>query len=128
MRSVYISVFIIVIPIIVFFVLPDGKYTTENPVSNPPSIGSDLYVEYGCGICHGSERQGTDNGPPLIGLQELYTIDSLVQYLKFPVEVGERNKRLTKLREMYEPLVMPSYKDLSEDVLKEIATLLLTDN
>jgi cytochrome c553 len=73
-------------------------------------VGPALYEKGLCNVCHGDDRKGNENAPPLVNLKENWDEDSLTAYLKDPARVRAANPRMAKLAETYDTLEMPPWE------------------
>jgi hypothetical protein len=96
--------------------------------------GWQAYVDLKCAGCHGDDREGKRSGPPLTGLAEHWTAETLVDYLADPDAVVKANPRLAFKAEKYAismPAVSgkaPGYSDkANSETLMAIAEYMLVD-
>lgn len=83
------------------------------------------YRTLGCAPCHGDNLQGKRSGPQLTGIDDHWTEDSLVTYLKSPAEMLKTTPRLAYKAEQY-PIAMPAFGDKADEpTLQALATYLL---
>lgn len=77
-------------------------------------------------MCHGKERQGTANAPPLVPLATSWTVEALERYLRDPRGFLEReaDARLRAIDGRYTRMAMPSY-DRADEELRVLARWLL---
>jgi len=107
----------------------------------PPGLGEvqlagwRAYVDLNCASCHGEDREGKRSGPPLVGLAENWTADTIVSYLLDPDAMVRANPRLAYRAEQYAigmPKVSgktPGYADRAgEETLRALAGYLLADS
>ena len=91
----------------------------------PAPSGKGAYKTFVCAACHGLDRKGTQNGPPVVSLAENWTLDELLEYLRDPKSYREKNPRLQELAGKYVGVVMPPYETVSQEDLKRLAAWLL---
>ncbi len=98
------------------------------PVPDSPAAAHgqalEIYRRARCDRCHGENRQGTKDAPPIANLGEFWTEDDLVTYLADPQSAVETNERLQVLVARYR-LIMPGYKVLSEEERRALARYLM---
>lgn len=75
--------------------------------------------------CHGANRAGTLEGPPLKGLRHTWTADQIVEYLADPPTYIKDTPRLQELVKRYRT-PMPSFLTLDEATRRELAEYLLS--
>jgi mono/diheme cytochrome c family protein len=92
------------------------------------------YVDLKCAGCHGEAREGKRSGPPLNGLAEHWTAETLVDYLADPDAVVKANPRLAFKAETYAismPAVSgkaPGYADKANpETLAALAEYMMVD-
>lgn len=81
----------------------------DAPEGGAPTDGARLYVLANCTTCHATDGRGTPLGPPLRGLAENWTRESLVAYFRDPkgaIETDQRLKTLSLNFSMHMPPVM----------------------
>ena len=106
----------------------------------PPGLNEDqlagwqAYVNLHCANCHGEAREGKRSGPPLTGLAEHWTADTLVDYLSDPDAVVKAIPRLAFKAERYAismPAISgkaPGYGDrVNPETLSAIAEYMLVE-
>ena len=117
-------------------VLGCGQGAPEPPpgLNDVQLAGWQAYVDLKCASCHGEDREGKRSGPPLTGLAEHWTADTLVEYLSDPDAVVKTNPRLAFKAEKYAismPAVSgkaPGYGDKANpETLAAIAQYMLVD-
>lgn len=112
----------------------------EREPTPPPGLnetqlaGWQAYVDLKCANCHGQDREGKRSGPPLTGLAEHWTADTLVNYLADPDEMVKSNPLLAFKAERYAismPAISgkaPGYADKANpETLAAIAEYMLVD-
>ncbi len=97
------------------------------PRDPPPGASGPMIYEYqNCANCHGEDRRGKTQGPPLTNLAEHWTRANLIQYLADPKSWIDRTPRLRKMRSEYSG-EMSSYGNLTYAERKVLAEWLLTE-
>lgn len=89
-----------------------------------PGTPEALYSDLGCAKCHGAQREGQRNGPPLAGLAERWDEESLVEFLQDPQGFIDRNPRLAYRFEKY-AIAMHAFGTTPEPDLHKLAGWLL---
>lgn len=120
---------------IILFVL--GRITKEEePVKNIPQTeitspttsenlsAEELIVNFGCVNCHGSELQGTMQGPALKNLSKYYSRKDLISYLRNPQSFMS-SARLGEYREQFPNIMMPNFSNKNIKDLGKLADYLL---
>ncbi|MEW6508714.1 MAG: cytochrome c [Bacteroidota bacterium] len=87
--------------------------------------GFTLIKQNGCITCHGQNLEGTNMAPAITGLDEFWSRDKLINYLRNPSSYSG-DKRFKEYRLKYKNIVMPSYGNLDVKDLGKIADYLLT--
>lgn len=87
--------------------------------------GLSLIKQVGCLNCHGAQLEGTKMAPALQNLNEFWTRDNLINYLRNPSSYSS-DKRFNDYKEKYRNIVMPSYNNIDVKNLGKIADYLLT--
>jgi cytochrome c2 len=83
------------------------------------------YRTLGCAPCHGDRLEGKRSGPALTDIQDHWTHESLVTYLKDPPAMVKTTPRLAYKAEQY-PIAMPAFGDKADDAtLNDMAVYLL---
>lgn len=82
-----------------------GNGTANNSIA----FGENTYMNY-CIACHGPDREGTGNNPSLIGVDELYTPQEMLEL----INTGRR--------------MMPGFQYLSENRKKSVINFLMDKN
>lgn len=93
------------------------------PASDAP-VGERLYASQGCAACHGQAGEGTMLGPPLSGLADHWSRETLIEHLSDPAGVKAKNPRLVELGRRYS-MAMPAVSGLDEEQLGSLADWLL---
>ena len=91
----------------------------------PAPSGKGLYRTFACVTCHGLDRKGTRNAPPLVSLTENWTLDEILKYLRDPKSYREKDPRLQEMAKNYTALTMPPYESVPQEELKRLAAWLL---
>lgn len=102
--------------------------TNTVPQSNMSSeniSGKDLIARIGCYNCHGSDLAGTAKGPSLAGINEFWSRDQLINYLRNPNSFMS-SERFKNYQGKYPNVIMPSYNNIDVKDLGKIAEYLLT--
>ena len=81
------------------------------------------YLNAGCPRCHGSDRSGGPQGPPLKGLKANWTREEILLFLKDPAR--NRDARLKALSDRYNAQ-MPTFA-LAEETRRMLADYLLNE-
>lgn len=84
-----------------------------------------LIKQNGCVTCHGQNLEGTNMAPALISLNEFWTRDKLINYLRNPSSYSG-DKRFQEYKLKYKNIVMPSYGNVDVKDLGRMAEYLLT--
>ena len=101
--------------------------TNTVPQSNMSSeniSGKDLIARIGCYNCHGSDLAGTVKGPSLAGINEFWSRDQLINYLRNPNSFMS-SERFKNYQGKYPNVIMPSYNNIDVKDLGKIAEYLL---
>ena len=101
--------------------------TNTVPQSNMSSeniSGKDLISRIGCYNCHGSDLAGTAKGPSLAGINEFWSRDQLINYLRNPNSFMS-SERFKNYQGKYPNVIMPSYNNIDVKDLGKIAEYLL---
>ena len=83
------------------------------------------YRDWGCPLCHGDGREGTELGPALENLEASWDAESLADYLRDPERFRRDDPRVRELRTYYPEVTMPEY-DRPEPERRLLAEWLLT--
>jgi len=81
------------------------------------------FVDQGCARCHGSNLAGTRLGPPLMGLDSIWSEKTLIEYLNNPADYRARDARLQELGSAFS-VHMPQ-TPMSDETRREIARHIL---
>lgn len=84
-----------------------------------------LMKNFGCVTCHGQNFQGSKVGPTLYNLEEIYTRDELINYLRNPSSYMEKD-RFKAYKEKYKNIIMPPFNNKDVKDLGKIADYILT--
>jgi len=79
----------------------------EAPGATGDHDGARLFVIANCITCHGRDGAGSQLGPPLRGLDQHWTRETLADYLSDPKAVIDRDPRLQKLAKRFAMMPMP---------------------
>lgn len=109
----------ILIPILAQSSRPPGGRAAAAAQAGPA-----LYEKGLCSVCHGDDRKGNENAPPLVNLKAHWDEDALTAYLKDPAKVRANDPRMGKLSETYDSLDMPPW-EAPESERRALATWLL---
>jgi cytochrome c2 len=97
----------------------------------PPSLSAEAqqgwqaYRTLGCAPCHGDVLEGKRSGPALTDIEDHWTVETMVTYLKDPAEMLKTTPRLAYKAEQY-PIDMPAFGDKADEAtLAALATYLL---
>jgi cytochrome c553 len=81
------------------------------------------FADLGCARCHGQELAGTRLGPPLMGLDSVWSEESLIEYLINPADFRAREPRLQELGTRFS-VHMPR-TPMSDEARRELARYIL---
>lgn len=98
-----------------------GCGSASRPEAGPAPAANEIFVKLECGTCHGANREGTEQAPPLVGLSERWDEASLVAFLKDP----QPDDSHIAYREEPYPVQMQSFGQVEEQELVELARHLL---
>lgn len=103
-----------------------GCGAPSGPVADADRVqrGREVYVFESCGSCHGAERQGGKNAPPLERLDRHWATDELVTYLRGP-RAYPKDRRLRTLAARY-PQEMAGLPGAGEERLRDLVAYLLS--
>jgi hypothetical protein len=101
-----------------------GNPMPQSNIASEELSASDLITRLGCRGCHGSELTGTRMGPKLTGMQEFWSRDELINYLRNPNSFMDRD-RFKKYKEDYPGILMPSFGNVEPKDLGKISDYLL---
>lgn len=100
-----------------------GSSMTEQE-SNDNLSGAQLMNNFGCLNCHGANLEGTAMGPALLNLNQFWSRDNLINYLRNPNSFMSQ-KRFQEYKEKYPNMIMPAYGNKNVKDLGKIADYLL---
>jgi mono/diheme cytochrome c family protein len=102
--------------------------TSEAPAPESETVreGRRIFVSDACPTCHGQDRMGANNGPPLQGLRARWTEENLIRFLREPSAFRQSDPRLRQLADRYKT-VMPGPLRSDEARLRTLAGYLLHD-
>ena len=87
--------------------------------------GLTLIRQNGCTTCHGQNLEGTQMAPALVNINEHWSRDALINYLRNP-SAYSGSKRFDEYCAKYKNIMMPSFGNLDVKDLGKIAEYLLT--
>jgi len=87
--------------------------------------GFTLIKQNGCITCHGQNLEGTNMAPALANLNQFWSRDKLINYLRNPSSYSN-DKRFKEYKLKYKNIVMPSYGNLDVKDLGKMVDYLLT--
>ena len=97
----------------------------------PPDLSAEAqqgwraYRTLGCAPCPGDGLEGKRSGPALTDIDDHWTVESMVTYLKDPAEMVKTTPRLAYKAEQY-PIDMPAFGDKADEpTLAALASYLL---
>lgn len=102
-----------------------GACSGSGEASGDSSPGRAVYVQAGCGGCHGANLQGLQTAPPLLDLKVHWDQASLSAYLRDPATERAHNPQLQYRTEAY-AAEMPAFQG-SDEELSDLVTYLLAD-
>jgi len=102
-----------------------GACSGSGEASDDSSPGRAVYVQAGCGGCHGADRQGLQTAPPLVDLGVHWDQASLSAYLRDPAAVRAHNPQLQYRTEAY-AAEMPAFRGTDEE-LADLVNYLLAE-
>lgn len=85
---------------------PRGKPTPAERAA----AGAALYEKGLCNVCHGDDRKGNENAPPLLGLRANWDEERLAAYLKDPAKTRAADPRVAALAKRYTTMEMPPWE------------------
>jgi hypothetical protein len=89
----------------------------------PELTGKDLVAELGCMSCHGVDLNGSGMGPSLYGLENNWSRDNLINYLRNPSSYSS-DSRFQEYKQKFRGVLMPSYGHIDVKELGKIAEYL----
>ena len=102
-----------------------GACSGAGEASDDSSPGRAVYVQAGCGGCHGADLQGLQTAPPLVDLAAHWSQASLSAYLRDPATERAGNPQLQYRAEAY-AAEMPAFQGTDEE-LAELVDYLLAE-
>ena len=131
--QIWVATFLVIF--ILLFILQKTTKKEEPPLQIPITnltnqftgerlSGEDLFNNFRCTSCHGTDYQGTKKGPALSGLNEYYSRKDLISYLRNPKSFMD-SERLQDYREQFPGVIMPNYSNKDVKELGKIADFLL---
>jgi len=103
--------------------MPSQSQANET-MASPDLNGEALVKQFNCTTCHGSNLQGTNMAPALVGLTSYYDRDKLINYLRNPNDYLEQD-RFKQYKNKFKNIVMPAYGNKDVKELGKIADYLL---
>lgn len=101
-------------------------YSEQTAQQNPTELdGFTLIKQNGCITCHGQNLEGTNMAPAIAGMNEFWSRDKLINYLRNPSSYSG-DKRFQEYKLKYKNIVMPSYGNLDVKDLGKMVDYLLT--
>jgi mono/diheme cytochrome c family protein len=100
-----------------------GACSGSGEASDDGSPGRKVYVQAGCGACHGAALEGLQAGPTLQDLDVHWSADDLTAYLRSPAEVRAQRPKLQYRTEGY-IAEMPAFRG-SDEELQQLVDYLL---
>lgn len=104
---------------------PPGNPMPQTNISSENLSVPDMIGRLGCKGCHGADLEGTKMGPKLTGLEQNWSRDELINYLRNPNSYMDKD-RFTKFKEMFPGVMMPSFSNVDVKDLGKIADYLLS--
>jgi mono/diheme cytochrome c family protein len=92
-----------------------GACSGAGEAADDSSPGRKVYVQAGCGGCHGADLQGLQTAPPLVDLAAHWDQASLTAYLRDPATVRANNPQLQYRAEAY-AAEMPAFRGTDEEL------------
>ncbi len=86
--------------------------------------GLTLITNAGCLSCHGENFEGTNLGPALVKLDQYWSRDDLINYLRSPSDFASGD-RFRDYKKKFNKVVMPSYKQIDVKDLGKMVDYLL---
>ena len=131
--QIWVATFLVIF--ILLFILQKATKKEEHPPQMPITnltdqstsenlSGPELFNNFRCTNCHGTDYLGTKKGPALKGLSEHYSRKDLIAYLRNPGSFMD-SKRLKDYREQFPGVIMPNYSNKDVKDLGKIADFLL---
>lgn len=102
----------------------DDNIGYMSSAQNVEKTGPELFVSVGCATCHGSDLNGTKSAPSLYSIEEFWSRDNLINYLRNPSSYSS-NVRFKEYKKKYSDVMMPSYSNIDVKDLGKIADYIL---
>ncbi len=93
--------------------------------SAQPQTGPELISSLGCKGCHGPDLSGTKMAPDLHNINQYFSRDKLINYLRNPSSFMS-SSRFKSFKAEYPNVMMPSFSNIDVKNLGKIADYLLT--
>ena len=108
------------------YIHDDSPGYMQNEMREPARelSGKELVADFGCLSCHGVDLNGTGMGPTLYGLDDYWSRDNLINYLRNPTAYSSDN-RFQEYKQKYRGVLMPGYGHKDVKDLGKIADYLL---
>lgn len=90
----------------------------------PGATGDVIYDLQNCANCHGADRTGKSQGPPLLDLGRHWQVEELARYLADPQSFVAADPRLRAHGETHSQ-TMPAYDNLTLEQRRVLAAWLL---
>jgi cytochrome c2 len=103
---------------------PQMNTVPQTNMSSENISGKELIARIGCTNCHGADLKGTMGGPSLVGIEQYWSRDQLINYLRNPNSFMS-SSRFKEYKEKYPNVIMPSYNNIDVKDLGKIAEYLL---
>jgi cytochrome c553 len=100
--------------------VPQGEMSNQSQELTP----KEMMARLGCNGCHGVDLAGTKQAPSLVNIQENWSKDKLINYLRNPESFMD-GERFKAYRQQYPGAMMPSFNNISVQELGKIAEYLL---
>ncbi len=100
---------------------------TQMDESTQPKTAEQLVSSLGCTGCHGSDLSGTRMAPDLHNVQQYWSRDKLINYLRNPSSYMDSGRMKNYLAQ-YPNTMMPSFSNINVQELGKIADYLLKLN
>jgi thiol:disulfide interchange protein DsbD len=98
----------------------------KNKVTQVRDKGRSFYDTH-CSSCHGEDRKGSEEVPPLVGIEDRWTMAELAQYILDPAAYRAKHPRLQELDERYAAVQMPAV-DLPEERKEALVVWVMTSS
>lgn len=102
--------------------MPQGQ--SQSNLSGEDLTATELFVKWACVTCHGSDLNGTVQGPSLRGVSRHWGRDMLINYLRNPSSFMNSD-RLKAYNQQYPGIIMPSYSHVDVKDLGKMVDYLL---